>query len=186
MQIKGTALKSFDRFIKKNFPSGYEQWVNSLPEQSRKYYEDIIMIADWYPLQEAILIPLRKAAEIFYNNDIQKAAFESGYFIAQEDLNTVYRLFIKVMSVDYVVQRASLVFASYYNGGEIEVLESNDKNLKIAIKGFKKEDNDWFFTFIGWIKALFDIIKKGKFEIHHKIEELNGEHIKLIVLIEFL
>lgn len=35
MQVKGTGIKTTKEFVKLNFPQGYSNWINSLPQKSK-------------------------------------------------------------------------------------------------------------------------------------------------------
>lgn len=37
MEIKGTAVKNTQEFVKTKYPDRYDEWLQSLPEASQKY-----------------------------------------------------------------------------------------------------------------------------------------------------
>ena len=36
MEVKGTAVRSVPEFVQKHFPLRYQEWLNSMPESSKK------------------------------------------------------------------------------------------------------------------------------------------------------
>ena len=36
MEVKGTAVRSIPEFVQKHFPLRYQEWLNSMPEESKK------------------------------------------------------------------------------------------------------------------------------------------------------
>jgi hypothetical protein len=57
MEIKGTAVKSIPDFIRKTHPEKYQAWLEALPESSQKLFKEGILPSNWYPLQEAAVVP---------------------------------------------------------------------------------------------------------------------------------
>lgn len=175
MEIKGTAVKSTIQFIQEKFPGRYDEWVKSLPKEIALYFEDGVMVANWYPLIESVIIPTKKIAELFYNSDYKAAAYDIGYFSAMQALGGVYQIFVKIASVDFVLKRAATIFSTYYKTGVLEVEENiNKEKFILALKGFQTGDEGIFDRVAGWIKGIFEIIAKGKYNVTYTFND-NGK-----------
>jgi len=181
MQIKGTALKTTEDFVKKNFLNGYTQWLNSLPKNIADFYNNGILIANWYPL-DAVILPTKKIAELFYNNDYQKAAFEVGYFSAIESLQGIYKIFVKIASIDFVIKRTTSIFSTFYDKGILEVFDSTPEKVILKSTGFKKDELEIFDRITGWIKGIFDTISTKNFQVSYTIEEKTNNLIEVTIL----
>ncbi|HBX49523.1 MAG: hypothetical protein A2275_16630 [Bacteroidetes bacterium RIFOXYA12_FULL_35_11] len=136
MKIKGTAVRSINDFIRKRFPEEYEKWISSLPESSRYIFQNPIFVTNWYPLNEACIIPTETAAKLFFENDVIKAGYESGKYSAESALNGIYKIFIKVSSPNFIIKRAGIVFGSYFEPSNITVVENLSKSAVVHISNF--------------------------------------------------
>lgn len=182
MEIKGTSLKTTENFVKTKFPQGHNPWLNSLPKEIADYFNDGILIANWYPLIESVIIPTKKIGELFYNNDYKKAAFDVGYFSAVEALNGIYKIFVKVASIDFVIKRSTAIFSTFYKTGVLELVEATSDKVILRATGFKKEESEIFDRVSGWIKGIFDTISTKNFQVTYTIEEKANGFVEAIFL----
>ena len=83
MEIKGTAVKSIQEFVKNNFTDDYKKWLDTLPENSNKIMMGGVFANNWYSMKDAAIEPTKNIAKLFYSNDIKKAAHISGRYSAK-------------------------------------------------------------------------------------------------------
>ncbi len=171
MEIKGTAVIGTLNYIKNNFGSRYNEWYAALPPRSQKYFDELILTGNWYPLKEAVLIPTEVAGKLFFDGNIEKAAYEMGKDSAFQALKGIYKIFVKIASVDFVLRRSKTVFSTYYSGGLIDVLSRTDEKVEFVITGFKKEEELIFKRIAGWIEGIFTVIGSQPKEVLTEIEE---------------
>ena len=114
MEIKGTAVIAIRDYVKTHYGDRYKEWLQSLPDNVQSIYSGMIDSSGWYPLGEGGLIPTKKTAEMFFNGDYEKGAWDAGKFSAQKALTGIYKIFVKASSPGYIIQRASRVFSTYY------------------------------------------------------------------------
>ena len=136
MKIKGTGLKTTQDFVKTEFENGFQNWLNSLPEESKKHYQSTINISAWYPLKEGFLDPLDKIIELFYNNDVKSGAEAVGRYSAEIALKGVYKVFLLVATTAFLIKRASKIIATYYDPSEVEAYDTSKKSATIRIIRF--------------------------------------------------
>lgn len=180
MEIKGSSLKSTNDFVKENFPDRYSEWLENLPQESKILFSDIILITDWYPPQEGLVIPTKTIAKLFYNNNESLASFEIGKFSAKTGLTGIYNLFIKIASPSFILKRASSMFTTYYSHTNFDIIESDKSMAKMQISGFKIDEILIFDRTEGWTNQLGDIINV-KFNISKKVEII-GNNANCIIL----
>lgn len=126
MEIKGIDIISLVKFVRQKFPDKYENWFDSLPEESREIISDKILHSYWYPYVEGFVLPLQKICEVLYDGS-KEGAKEEGRFSADNDLKGIYRIFIKAGSPNFIIKRASRVFQNYFKSGEFKVVENSPK-----------------------------------------------------------
>ena len=62
-EVKGEAPASLAIFLREKFgDKGFKQWLDSIPQESRRIYSSPILAGSWYPLKEALVEPLAKFA----------------------------------------------------------------------------------------------------------------------------
>jgi hypothetical protein len=157
MEIKGTAILAIRDFVKTNYQEKYNEWLDSLPDDSRMIYSAAIDSSKWYPLLAGGLVPTRKTAEMFYNSDYIKGAFEAGQFSAEKALTGIYKIFVKAAAPSYIIQRASRIFATYYQPCQMEVIDKTNNHVLLEISNMTHSDIVIEYRIAGWIKKALDI-----------------------------
>jgi len=155
MQVKGTSITSTRDFVKEKFPNQYNEWIKSLPAESKKLYEGAVKIGDWYEIKPAYYEPMNKIIELFYNNNAQKGGEDLGKFSAGVTLTGVYKVFLFVATPQYLMKRASRMVETFYIPSEVEVVETGSKMVVMKIKKFDGITKILEYRFAGWcFKAL--------------------------------
>ena len=156
MEVKGTAVESIPLFVKEKFGERYEEWLNSLPPKSREIMTKPILAAIWYPLEEAFIIPTLKICELFYNGDL-RGAWEAGRFSADFALRGIYKVFVKIGSPGFIIDRASAIFSNYYRPSKMEVVERGKNRAVLHITEFGKPHIVVEYRIAGWIERALEI-----------------------------
>lgn len=182
MEVKGTAVKSIKDYVEKKYGSQLNDWIQALPESSAKIMSTGIFANNWYPMKEAAVEPTKAIAKLFFNNDVEKAALEAGRFSAEIGLKGVYKIFVRVASPNYIMQRAGRVFTSYYSPSDISVVNSHDKGLTLHITKFPEPEKIIEYRIAGWCeKALeFTNCKDVKANITKSLA--SGDNLTEIVI----
>ncbi len=156
MEIKGTAVTSTPKFVKIKFGDRFDEWINSLPEESKKILTSPIDVSAWYPLTEAVIIPTEKISELFYN-DPEKAAWEAGKFSADIALKGIYKIFIRISSPSFILSRAGNIFSTYYKPSDIKVVENLSKKVVMEFDDFVESDRLIMYRIAGWIERALEM-----------------------------
>ncbi len=172
MQVKGSAVKVTPEFVKTKFPNEYFKWIDSLPDESKKILSGAIYATDWFNLTDSLTIPTEKVSQLFFKNDLE-AASELGKFSADSALKGIYKIFVRVSSPVFVINRASSVFSTYYNPADIKVIESSNDSVSLGIGGFKLRDELVLYRIAGWMNRTIEITQKSvvKVEVVKNIEK---------------
>jgi hypothetical protein len=151
MEIKGTGIKTTREFVKTNFSSQYDQWLNSLPEKTKALYSSaMINMAGWYPMKDAYLIPIDKTISMFFAGNIKNGAEAIGKFSADIALKGIYKLYLLIATPQYLMQRASVVFSTFYSPCDIKISESTGKSVTMQITKFAEMTPAVEYRIAGW------------------------------------
>lgn len=158
MEIKGSAVKSIKDFVEANYPERYNEWKESLPEDSKKIFSRPIYATNWYPLEYGAIIPSELIGTILYNS-AEKGAWESGRYSAEIALNGIYKVFVKVLNPKYLIQRASKILPTYYKPSKMEVIDQKENSVTLHITEFKEPNFIIENRIAGWIERALEITK---------------------------
>ena len=158
MEIKGTAVNAVRELIVTKFKPRYNEWLDSLSEESREIMGKIILANKWYPMQEALIEPQGKACKLFYNNEKKKGAWEYGRFIADYDMKKIYKVFFKFGSPTFTINRAPIIFKTYFSSGEIKIIENSPVKAILHIVDFPEPNEIVEFAIGGWIEHTLEMI----------------------------
>ena len=156
MEVKGPAVKSIVDFIKNNYKERFDKWIDSLPESSKKIMKNPIYATSWYPIEDGVVAPTRKMAEMFFKNSFE-AAWQSGRYSADVGLKGVYRIFVKATKPSFIISRANNVFTSYYKPSEMIIADSSDKHVIVHITKFAKPNAIVEYRIAGWMERALEI-----------------------------
>jgi hypothetical protein len=156
MEIKGTAVKSIEDFVKKKYKDRYQEWFSSLSERSQDIFNNALT-SGWYPLKEGLVEPTKKIGELFFNGDTNKGAYECGKHSAYVALNGVYKLYVRFSSPSHVVDRGSRILPAYYKPSVIKQLERTDKSVKFQMSESDGMDEIIEHRIAGWMYKALEI-----------------------------
>lgn len=156
MEIKGTGIKTTRDFVKATFPTQYDHWLESLPEKTKALYSSpMINMAGWYPMKEAYQAAIDKIITMFYGGNEKTGAEALGRFSADIALKGIYKLYLMVATPQYLMQRASVVFSTFYAPCEIKVSESSGKSVTMQVPKFPEMTIAVECRIAGWcVRAL--------------------------------
>lgn len=157
MEVKGTAIVALPEFIKKKFgKNGFEQWVNSLPENAQKVYKSPILVGNWYPIKSVMVEPTKQMCHLFYRGDL-KGAWELGRFSADMALNGVYKSFVQAGHPEFLIGKLGAVITSYYQPSEIIPVSEDEKKFVVHITKFPEPSPYVEYRIGGWAEKAVEI-----------------------------
>lgn len=165
MEIKGTAVKTTPDYVKEKFPARYIEWLQSMPESSRKIFEQPIYATNWYNLIDSVIIPTQKVGDLFYDGNQIEGAHKLGRYSAEVALKGIYKIFVRVSSPHFVLSRASSIFSAYYKPSDIRVIESKDKRCVLQLSQFHISEKLIMHRIAGWVEQTLEITLKSALRV---------------------
>jgi hypothetical protein len=157
MQVKGTALASIPKFVRKNHgKEGLELWLSKLAPEVRTIFEETLKESAWYPLKELVVTPTAVFCQLFYNWDY-KGAWELGRYSADQGLRGINRLSIKFVSPEVLINKAITLLPSYYTPSTLEVVENRENLAVVRITEFPEIDKVIEYRIGGWMEAALEM-----------------------------
>jgi hypothetical protein len=157
MEAKGSAVISIKEFVKKKHPNQYEEWKANLEPATKEIFSNLISAGQWYPLEESVIKPTKKAGEAFFSKDLKKAAWEMGRFSAEMGLSGMYKVFVLIAKPTYIMGRASKVFSTYYQPIKLEIVSKSDKHVTLHMTNCAKPSDVLEWRIAGWCEKALEI-----------------------------
>ncbi len=156
MDVKGTAVKSIPEFVKAKHGEKLNEWLQSLPEESKKIMSSIIVTSNWYPLKAGLSVPVASVGSMFYGSPT-KGAWTMGRYSADTALTGIYKLYVQIGSPKHIIERANRVFAAYFQPSEIVSVESKKNSFIFRITKFDQIDEVVEHNIAGWMERALEI-----------------------------
>ncbi|MBN2892432.1 MAG: hypothetical protein JXL97_11240 [Bacteroidales bacterium] len=155
IQIKGPSLNYLKEFIDEKYPGKYQEWFDALPAEAKIIFGDMILSTNWYDLNDSHVEGIKTLGKIFFAGDEFKAAYEMGKFGGVKALTGIYKIFIKIPSLDFIVKKVSTIAATYYSEGiKISITNRTERKLTLSVYGFEVGQELMMPNIAGWIDNL--------------------------------
>jgi hypothetical protein len=156
VQIKGSAIKeTIDQIKTRAGEDAFRKILGLLDAETRKICEGKIFASSWYPLD---LFARFLEVEICVLADGNEEMVTRGSeVIIERQLRGIYKVFVKLGSPEFVINRIAAVHATYFQGVPVDVrLQGRGKAL-VKYTGFEKQHRIMGFAIIGFFKKALEI-----------------------------
>ena len=135
-QVKGTAVVAAVRYVSEWFgASGLLGVLGALPADDRRVLEGGVLASSWYPMP--LFLRFMQGAEKQLGAKEPDLVRRMGRASADYGVKTVYKIFFKVGSPEFIIGRAARVFGSYYDTGSLTVVETRSGRAVLDLAGFE-------------------------------------------------
>jgi hypothetical protein len=166
VEVKGAAVKSMPKYIVKKFgKDGLNQWLDKISYEAYSVYTSHIKTKDWYPMKTVLIEPTANIAQLFFNWDLKRAAWDCGRYSADFGLKGVYRVFIKMGSPKFLIDKASEILPTYYKPSSIKVKNYQDGDVTVHITKFPEIDKTIEYRIGGWMQRALEICGCKKVQV---------------------
>jgi len=159
MMVKGTGVMALPAFIKSKFPGRFDAWIEALPPASKAIHHSAIVAFELYPVTDALFAPTETMCSLFYGGD-EHGAWESGHYSAGYALNSFYKIFFRFGSPQFIIDRASRVFSTYYPEGELRVVDKSDNRCVLHLVKFREFHRVVEQNIAGWMDGALELMGK--------------------------
>jgi hypothetical protein len=131
--VKATDFDALRKLLKQRGKDAEANFVQALSGEHAQMYKRV-MAFDWNPIEEHAAF-LTAAAEVLYPKHPQPVE-QLGHDLAECIYSGIYRIFLRIPTVVYLISRAAAVWRTYYDTGEAKVENVADKSADLVIRGF--------------------------------------------------
>jgi len=156
IEIKGSVVSDSIRAVKER--SGehiYNNIFDQLDKQSKKTFEQNILATSWYPLDSFVKF-LELDLQLTAHGDKNQLIIRTGA-VVEKQLTGIYKLFVKLGSPEFVLNRISIIHKSYFKGVSIDVQMEGSNKAILRYTGFETQHKLMGLTIIGFFKKALEI-----------------------------
>lgn len=165
-QTKGTSVAAVIRFVEREWGAeGLSRLASAVkPREAAQLLTGRVLAGSWYPFAD--FAALLEAAETVFGGKGDVARRE-GQYCAEWDLRGVYRVFIKLASPGFLVERAGKVWRQYYDSGDLVVLEPGPSSVVFELRDFASPHRAHCETVLGWSQRAAELTGVGDVTASH-------------------
>lgn len=131
--VKATNICALKKLIKQKGDSIENDLLCKLSPTSTELYHRVIA-TDWISSDESREIFIEGARLLFPNNPERMVLL--GRTIAQLNMNGVYKIFIKIPKISFIIKRVAVMWNTFYKDGKAHVTDLKDNSLIIQVDDF--------------------------------------------------
>ncbi len=129
---KGTLLKNLGDFVEqRHSPAAWRAVVDALPADDRAVIDGLLLVGGWYPVgvwNRAVATYIRQHAK-----DVDGEMTAIARHIADRDLNTVFKVLLKMGSAEFVLSRTDSLWSRYFDVGTFENAELGKRRWALKL-----------------------------------------------------
>ena len=153
--VKGSPVRSLQKFIEGELtPEQRESVLDALPAEYAVRFRSPILATETVPVH--MLNRFTAEAARAKNEPVDVFARRAGREAASDAVKGIYRFFALVLTPPALLSKASHMWSSLYNRGEMRVDEQTDTSARIRIMNFPSEAAGCARV-TGWIERMAEL-----------------------------
>jgi len=132
-KTKGTGAIALRKLLKKRGEDFYQTFLSKLPPAYREIYQRVLAVS-WVPLTPESE-DIQTAAQLLFPGD-SKQIEKLGILLSEDMFNSVYKLFLKIPSLHFILKRIANVWRTNFDTGDMSLENSQPKSADLVLKQF--------------------------------------------------
>ena len=153
--VKGSPIKSLLKFLDSELtPEQREKILHSLPVGYASRLRAPVLATEWVPV--VMLNMLTEEAARAKGETVDQFARRAGRAAASEAFSGVYRVFAMILTPTALLGKASQIWGSLYNRGEMKVEAETSHGARIRLLNFPSEPAGCA-RITGWMERMVEL-----------------------------
>jgi hypothetical protein len=132
-KTKGTDVAALREVLHQRGPEVEAAVLKRMDPAARALYEKALAF-DWSPVDLQMQVYLAAARHLF--PDSPQPMAELGRLLANKAYGGIYKVFLRIPTVKYVMNRTAQLWSTYYDTGQATVENVTDTGLDVVVRGF--------------------------------------------------
>ena len=158
IEIKGSAVGDAIKSVRsRSGDQVYATIVSQLKGDARTLFDPStrILPSEWYPLDSFVQF-LEADIKITANGNEEELVKRSEV-VVEKQLSGIYRLFVRMGSPSFLLNRISIIQEAYFRGIDVEVKMTSPSEASMKYTGFTKQHRLMGFTLIGFYRKAMEL-----------------------------
>ena len=132
-KTKGTDVAALRHLLEEAGPDKLKAFFERLDAEARECFHRITP-SSWTPVEEQLAFYEHAAAVLFPGHP--EPLRQLGRAMAEKTFRGIYKIFLRLPTVTFIMSRAAQVWRSYYDQGEAEVEQTGEGEGIFRVRGF--------------------------------------------------
>lgn len=153
--VKGSPVRSLQKFIEEELtPEQRAQLFSSVPPEYAARFRTPVLATESVPIH--MLNVVTEEAAKARGEAVEEFARRAGRSAAGDAVKGVYRFFALVLTPAALLSKASSMWSTVYNRGQLKVSDQTDTSAKIRLENFPSEAAGCA-RITGWIERMAEL-----------------------------
>lgn len=175
--VRGSTYVGMQKYVAESVPGGFGAVIAHIRDDDlRAFAQQVFLPVAWY---DALPIPsIAEAIAEVERRPMADSVRDRGVIIARRDLGSLYKLMLKVVSPNLVMDRLQRASVRYFDFGHADVLPSRPGRSQARISGFPSPLTVWFIPMLeGYASVLLEAAGAGSPRVRFDPPEREGERM---------
>jgi hypothetical protein len=147
--VKGAAISARLQFVRERHgEAGLARLLDALPEAERRVLDNRVLSHAWAPFE--VFVEVAKTADRLFGQGDLALCTEMARYAAEVNLPTLYRLFYRLGSPQYILRKAAQLWSVHYDSGKLVVIEEGQGKVRLEIVDFESPHRVHCLSVLGW------------------------------------
>lgn len=154
-KFKGSVYESTRAFVQKEFGMpAVQQILAALPAHDRQLLSSAMAI-EWIPV-EPVLLFHHELERQFGSGDLSLCV-RAGQFSAGWSMNTILKMFVRLRSPHWLLDKGASVWSRYHDSGRWELGAPEPQRIAGKLIGFDVRDPHFCARLRGWLTGVIEL-----------------------------
>jgi hypothetical protein len=147
--VKGAAITARLRFVRERHgDAGLRRLLDEVSPAARAALDARVLPQAWVPYDHFVEVAVT-ADRLFGRGDLALCQ-EMGRHAAEVNLPTLYRIFYRLGSVQYILRKAAQLWSVHYDSGQLAAMEEGAGATRLEIVAFERPHRAHCLSVLGW------------------------------------
>jgi hypothetical protein len=174
VKFKGAAWKPITEFVKMKFgEDGFRRVLESVSPECREIASAKILVNSWYDLR-LVEEFIAQADRVLGTGDLGMAG-DMGRYSAEFGIKTIYKIFMKVGTPEFVLKRCSTIWKRYYSRGEMKLIHLEPGHVIVRLTDMGIVSRVLCARVTGWMKKTLAMTGAKGTTVEHTVCTSRGD-----------
>ncbi len=165
MRIKGSVLRARVSFVQEHGPDALARVTAALGPSTKSAVDEGFLLNRWYPLEVHNEL-VRAIDEVLGNGDLGMCK-TLGRDSCQRNLTTIYRVFLRVGGIHFLLGRVAQAWSVHYDSGSMVLVDKSKTSATLEIRNIPRPSPYHCLPIAGWCHRAAELT--GCKDVGHRV-----------------